>query len=191
MKSFGMRAVGIVSLLQYQPWVPSPIFSSTCSMSGSPSASLSIWVWGLWSSPPPSLNCSAGTNLFGTGRPWVDRWPEPQLSIWPVKLSKKASSLQIRALISLPTVWPVGVSGLCQGGEEEEENSGQGVGRAREGGRCLQGPALRMGLVLMARRQGRTALLAGPKGLHRALLWGEVSKINPWNHWSKPLDNCV
>lgn len=140
---------------------------------------------------PPSLNCSAGTNLFGTGRPWVDRWPEPQLSIWPVKLSKKASSLQIRALISLPTVWPVGVSGLCQGGEEEEENSGQGVGRAREGGRCLQGPALRMGLVLMARRQGRTALLAGPKGLHRALLWGEVSKINPWNHWSKPLDNCV
>ncbi|EOB03810.1 hypothetical protein Anapl_00045 [Anas platyrhynchos] len=86
---------------------------------------------------------------------------------------------------NIKSCWPPGwgerkgVSGLCQGGEEEEENSGQGVGRAREGGRCLQGPALRMGLVLMARRQGRTALLAGPKGLHRALLWGEVSKINP------------
>lgn len=153
---------------------------------------LHLWVsgFGVCDHLPPSLNCSSGTNLFGTGRPWVDRWPEPQLSIWPVKLSKKASSLQIRALISLPTVWPVGVSGLCQGGEEEE-NCSQGVGRAREGGRCLQGPVLRMGLVLMARRQGRTALLAGPKGLHWALLWGEVSKINPWNHWSKPLDNCV
>lgn len=39
---------------------------------------------------PLSLNSSASNDLFGTGRAWVDRWPDPQLSIWPIKLSKKA-----------------------------------------------------------------------------------------------------
>lgn len=91
---------------------------------------LCLWILGLQSQ---IVTLSLLAKTCCTGRAWMDRWPDPQLSIWPIKLSKKASSLQIPVLISLPTVWPMGVSVQCQRGGEKKEGSWRICGvRGRE-----------------------------------------------------------
>ena len=148
-------------------------------MSGGPSAPLCSWVLGLKSQIfSISLNSSASYNLFGTGRSWADRWPDPQLSIWSIKLSKKASSLQILVLVLLPTVWPVGVSDQCQnwgrgGGGGGQPRIHQITGRERGAYRAIQlGWALGMHLFRMMKRWRKRTVLTGPKSLPWALLEG-------------------
>lgn len=118
-----------------------------------------------------------------TGRARMDRWPDPQLSIWPIKLSKKASSLQIPVLISLPTVWPMGVSDQCQRGEEEEKEGSWRIHGVR--GREVSAGQVSDHFSPWGAGEGQQSWLP------RALLQGGCAQNESLKEWSWLLDRIV